>query len=86
MIAEKCQRDGIEISNYYMIGDNPLSDIDGAQRQGALNLSKTGVNNWKSILVRTGVWKDGDDTKNATFVVDDMMAAYKTILKEEGLE
>jgi ribonucleotide monophosphatase NagD (HAD superfamily) len=56
MIGEKCKQDGIEISNYYMIGDNPLSDIEGANRRGEENFKKAGVNNWRSILVKTGVW------------------------------
>ena len=34
------------IGNIYMIGDNPKSDIRGANNAG-----------WKSILVRTGVFK-----------------------------
>ena len=86
MIGEKCKKDGIEISNYYMIGDNPLSDIEGANRRGEENFKKTGVNNWRSILVKTGVWQEGADTNNATYVVEDMKAAYDLILNEEGLE
>lgn len=37
MILEKCKQEDIEISNYYMIGDNPLSDIEGANRRGEEN-------------------------------------------------
>lgn len=33
----------------YMVGDNPASDIDGANRYG-----------WESMLVRTGVYRDSD--------------------------
>ncbi|AOW00122.1 HAD-like domain-containing protein [Yarrowia lipolytica] len=33
----------------YMVGDNPASDIDGANRYG-----------WESMLVRTGVFRDAD--------------------------
>jgi len=37
---------GKEISSFYMIGDNPRSDIKGANvREG-----------WTSILVKTGVF------------------------------
>ena len=85
MIGDQCLKEGIEISNYYMIGDNPLSDIEGANRRGKENLQKSGTNNWRSILVKTGVWKEGADTNNADYVVDDMKAAYELILKEEGL-
>ena len=69
-----------------MIGDNTESDIEGAKRQGQLNLKTNGINNWKSILVKTGVWKGGEDTNGADFVVEDMEAAYQLILKVEGLE
>ena len=45
-----------------MIGDNPKSDIRGA------NAAK-----WKSILVRTGVFKgENDPLDPATYVVDDI--------------
>lgn len=40
---------GKEMSTVYMVGDNPASDILGANRYG-----------WKSMLVRTGVFKDSD--------------------------
>ena len=59
----------VNISTFYMIGDNTASDIEGANRQGKLNLKKNGVNNWKSILLKTGVYKDGEDTNNAEYVV-----------------
>ncbi|KAJ3371043.1 hypothetical protein HDU91_005633 [Kappamyces sp. JEL0680] len=36
----------------YMIGDNPLSDIAGANAFGR---------GWESVLVRTGVWNEGRD-------------------------
>jgi ribonucleotide monophosphatase NagD (HAD superfamily) len=36
----------LEISEFYMIGDNPNSDIKGANGMGI-----------KSILVKTGVWQ-----------------------------
>jgi len=35
----------IELTNIYMIGDNPKSDIAGANAKG-----------WTSILVRSGVF------------------------------
>jgi ribonucleotide monophosphatase NagD (HAD superfamily) len=42
-------KSGVEISKYFMIGDNPAGDIRGANQMG-----------WESILVRTGVYKPGD--------------------------
>ena len=45
-----------------MLGDNPDSDIDGANRRG---------DKWVSILVRTGVFqgKGNSDTHPAKYVV-----------------
>lgn len=42
----------LEISNYYMIGDNPSSDIVGGNNM-----------DWITILVRSGVWKGSELTK-----------------------
>jgi len=38
------------VGNIYMIGDNPASDIRGANAIG-----------WPSFLVRTGVFRDADN-------------------------
>ena len=64
-----------EITNFYMIGDNPLTDIKGA------NNAK-----WKSILVKTGMHQsDENDLDNpATFVVNHIKEAVNLILKLEG--
>jgi len=43
----RAKQQRIKLSNFYMIGDNPESDIAGANGVG-----------WTSILVRTGVYKD----------------------------
>lgn len=40
---------GTSISNFYMIGDNPESDIAGGNAAG-----------WTTILVRSGVFKADD--------------------------
>jgi ribonucleotide monophosphatase NagD (HAD superfamily) len=61
---------GVEISDYYMIGDNPPGDILGANLMG-----------WKSILVRTGVYQ-GEVLPNEMkpqFEVNDMLDAAKLI-------
>lgn len=64
------------LSNVYMIGDNPTTDIRGANEAG-----------WTSILVRTGVFKgDGNDTTYpASHVVDDIEEAIKLIFQLEGI-
>ncbi|CAD8052951.1 unnamed protein product [Paramecium primaurelia] len=65
------------IGNIYMIGDNPTSDIRGANLIG-----------WPSFLVRTGVFRGGEnDPKDpGKYVVKDLMDAYNKILQLEGLK
>ncbi|KAJ1919334.1 hypothetical protein H4219_002022 [Mycoemilia scoparia] len=62
--------------NVYAIGDNPLSDIDGAHNYG-----------WKSVLVRTGVYSDQTKHKylnsNPTAIVDDVEQAVQWIVDQE---
>eukprot|EP01133_Synstelium_polycarpum_P016162 gene16162-19235_t len=61
----------------YAIGDNPLSDIMGANR-----LEKEG---WMSVLVKTGVFKgEGNDIDNpAKYVCNNVLDAIKLILELE---
>lgn len=82
-----------EITQYFMIGDNTRSDIEGANRMQRQHLIEQGkdpdqtkISNpldkkWVTILVRTGVFKEGESTNNADYVVDDLKAAYEIILK-----
>ena len=70
-----------------MIGDNPFSDIEGANRQALANSeSNGGTKNWISILVQTGVYKEGSDSNKADYIVEDLQAAYHLILEKEGLK
>ena len=76
MAAER----NLEISNYYMIGDNPRADIAGPNRMGP---------NWRSILVRSGIYKQGHKLSGdfvPTYEVENMHEAVQLILKEESLE
>lgn len=60
-----------------MVGDNPLSDIKGANDAG-----------WKSILVRTGMFSSplpNDVTNPASFVFDTVGDAVEKILSNEML-
>ncbi|GMM37334.1 hypothetical protein DASC09_046590 [Saccharomycopsis crataegensis] len=57
----------------YMIGDNPASDIQGANNYG-----------WESCLVKTGVYQDSDFhnlTVKPTHIVDNVYEAITTVLK-----
>jgi ribonucleotide monophosphatase NagD (HAD superfamily) len=68
----------------YMVGDNPESDIAGANGY----LSGQGTE-WVSVLVRTGVWSEGRGGKlegefEPRGVVDDVVGAVKWALRREG--
>lgn len=55
------------------IGDNPKSDIRGANGAGG---------HWRSVLVRTGVFQDPGENDNedpADFVLRDILEAAKLI-------
>lgn len=57
----------------YMVGDNPASDIIGAQNYG-----------WSSCLVKTGVYRKGDPLVacKPTMIVDDVYKAVIRALEE----
>ena len=82
-LRQTASNKGVEISNFYMIGDNPESDIAGAIKKG-----------WTSILVKTGVFDpdaktsvNGNDSKfPATYVVEDFAEAIDLIFRLEALE
>lgn len=69
------------LKRVYMVGDNPESDIHGANDfvspRGTL---------WDSILVRTGVWSPerGEPVHKPKVIVDDVKAAVEWALKREG--
>lgn len=60
--------------NVYMIGDNPLSDIWGANNFG-----------WDSILLRTGVYQGGEPSHIPTAICDDVELAVDWAFKNERL-
>jgi len=69
-----------DLSNIYMIGDNPKSDIRGARGAG-----------WVSILVETGVFEKTETCENdpedpADYVVSNVQEAIKLIMQLEGIE
>ncbi|CAI2373274.1 unnamed protein product [Moneuplotes crassus] len=79
-ICEKAaSKEGLGISNFYMIGDNPLADIKGANQMG-----------WTSILVKTGNYQPEEGQTNdlenpATHVVDNFSQAIELILEAENI-
>lgn len=61
----------------YMVGDNPESDIRGANNYKSVYGSE-----WKSILVRTGVYKGGEPSCQPTIVLDDVQRAVEWALED----
>ncbi|KAI8923782.1 HAD-like domain-containing protein [Entophlyctis helioformis] len=60
----------------YAVGDNPASDIHGANQHG-----------WESILVRTGVWKESHGHNHgAGHVVHDVQEAVHWALEKERIQ
>lgn len=60
-------------TTFYGIGDNPKSDIRGANNAGS---------HWRSILVRTGVFVgENDPIDVADMVEDDILSAVNTLLE-----
>ncbi|EJT73510.1 cat eye syndrome critical region protein 5 [Gaeumannomyces tritici R3-111a-1] len=69
------------LSSVYMIGDNPESDIAGANEFK----SEEGAD-WCSVLVRTGVWHPdrGEMKHQPRVIVYDVAAAVRWALQREG--
>jgi ribonucleotide monophosphatase NagD (HAD superfamily) len=60
------------------VGDNPLTDIAGANAAGGP---------WKSALVRTGMFRGaGNDAANPAHIVeDDILKVVKHVLSLHGI-
>ncbi|KAI4100579.1 MAG: hypothetical protein LQ339_005435 [Xanthoria mediterranea] len=70
----------VGLRKVYMVGDNPLSDIQG----GNTYLSPLG-SVWNTILVRTGVYNDSETLPHKpTVTVDGVWDAVKWALEREG--
>jgi ribonucleotide monophosphatase NagD (HAD superfamily) len=73
----------VTAERFYMVGDNPTSDIEGARRAN-IHHRKGGQTSWQGVLVRTGVYKEGDETNGAAAVVDGVAEAVDYILQREA--
>lgn len=67
-----------DIKTVYMVGDNPASDIRGANGFK----SDRGIR-WISVLVTTGVYKGGLHTGDAKQIVGDVLAAVEWAMERE---
>ncbi|KAF1810252.1 HAD-superfamily hydrolase [Eremomyces bilateralis CBS 781.70] len=72
---------GLEgLRNVYMIGDNPESDIRGAN-----NYQSPNGTSWNSVLVKTGVYLDGSEPScPPKAIVDDVFSAVEWGMKHSG--
>ena len=71
-----------KLRRVYMIGDNPESDIRGANEyKSALGTQ------WTSVLVRSGVYNDGmgEPSHRPRVIVDGVWEALQWALRREGL-
>jgi HAD superfamily hydrolase (TIGR01456 family) len=73
------------LKRVYMIGDNPESDIRGANEFAPADGTE-----WISILVKTGVWKETaaqrEPRYKPTVIVDDVVEAIAWAMRNEGVE
>ncbi|XXH02368.1 Cu-binding protein [Hypoxylon texense] len=80
--SEEGKREVDPLRTVYMVGDNPASDIRGANEYA----SPAGTR-WTSVLVRTGVWnpeRGGAPAYEPEVIVDDVRAAVAWALEREG--
>ncbi|KAF8249739.1 HAD-superfamily hydrolase [Wilcoxina mikolae CBS 423.85] len=69
-----------ELRRVYMVGDNPASDIAGAN-----GYKSSRGTEWVSVLVKTGVYRDGDYDGSAKKIVDNVEEAVRwAVEREEG--
>lgn len=70
MLKTWASEQGSKIEKVFMIGDNQHSDIKGANAYG-----------WESVLVRSGVYKEGDKKfTKPTFIEDGVFQAVERVL------
>ncbi len=67
------------LKRVYMVGDNPESDILGANQYRSESGSE-----WLSILVRSGVYDGGEPAHKPRTVVEDVWDAVQWGLRNEG--
>jgi ribonucleotide monophosphatase NagD (HAD superfamily) len=69
---------GSPLERFYMVGDNPATDIRGATAAGR---------QWTSILTRSGLWRGGGSANDANdpahAVVQDVREAVEWVLAQE---
>lgn len=74
----------MNINNFYMIGDNPPVDIQGANLSNFISI----LVRYFHLLYRSGVFSEGENSKEypAKYVVEDALDAVNLILKLENMD
>lgn len=71
--------DAAPLKTVYFVGDNPEADIRGANEYVSPWGSK-----WPSLLVRTGVFRDGQPSRSPSHIADNVQEAVAWALKQSG--
>ncbi|KAI9760324.1 MAG: hypothetical protein M4579_001728 [Chaenotheca gracillima] len=71
--------DAGKLSEVFMVGDNPHSDI-----QGANDYKSPWGSSWTSMLVRTGIYTGGKPSVQPKLIVDDVWDAVRAGLMKAG--
>jgi HAD superfamily hydrolase (TIGR01456 family) len=81
VLAKGGNKSSGHLQRVYMVGDNPESDIRGANE-----FQSPAGTEWRSILVRTGVWSPtrGEPAHKPNVIVDNVKAAVDWALRNEG--
>jgi len=63
------------------VGDNTRSDIAGAVSMNTFS-SKHRLRPWSAFLVKTGVWREGEDRMGADAVFEDVTKVVASVLQD----
>ena len=72
-------RDARPLRSVYMLGDNPESDIRGANQFKSENGSE-----WVSLLVKSGVFRGGEPSWKPREIVEDVWDGVQWALRRSG--
>jgi len=84
-LIDCAKKQACRISHFYMVGDNPRSDITGALRMNVVSTGKK-LEGWSGMLVRTGVWQDGEDPMGADGIYDNVQDIVDYVIKQHKVE
>jgi HAD superfamily hydrolase (TIGR01456 family) len=86
LLMGQAVKKGCDISHFYMVGDNPASDIQGAVNMNHLSNEESDSRRWSGLLVETGVYTPGDDQKGAHHVSENVLTAVDHVINSHKEE